>query len=188
MKRVLSVILTLISCDVALAQNFLNDIRKDGSDKGHVTVNQSPAIEQIIIEPKSVQPVPEKTTSPKDTPTSEGEASTGSSTLSEPATANNPVAEQRKTTTRTYKTTGYRIQVYTGGNKRTDKEKCEEIARRLKSSIPGIPVYVHFYSPSWKCRAGNFTSLEEAQQVLSQVKAMGYTQACLVKGTINVPY
>ncbi len=87
-----------------------------------------------------------------------------------------------------YKTKGYRIQVYSGGNKRIDREKCNQIAARLKSSFPTLPVYVHFYSPSWKCRAGNFTDYAEAQEMLKQVKAMGYTQACLVKGTINVQY
>jgi len=35
---------------------------------------------------------------------------------------------------------------------------------------------------------GNFRSLGEAQKFLSKVKAMGYRQACLVKGQITVQY
>ena len=110
-------------------------------------------------------------------------------------TANSPaendaenVNMNKKIMRNSYKTTGYRIQVYSGGNKRIDREKCNQIAARLKNSFPTLPVYVHFYSPSWKCRAGNFTDYAEAQEMLKQVKAMGYTQACLVKGTISVQY
>lgn len=98
------------------------------------------------------------------------------------------VNTNKKIMRNSYKTTGYRIQVYSGGNKRVDRQKCEQIAARLKSSFPNLPIYVHFYSPSWKCRAGNFTDYAEAQSMLRQVKAMGYTQACLVKGTISVQY
>ena len=67
-----------------------------------------------------------------------------------------------------------------------DKTKCEQIATQVKRSFPELPVYINFHSPSWKCRAGNFTDYSEAQAVLKQVKAMGYSQACLVKGTIVV--
>ncbi|MGM9713556.1 MAG: SPOR domain-containing protein [Prevotella sp.] len=103
---------------------------------------------------------------------------------SETATVNT----NKKIMRHSYKANGYRIQVYSGGNKRTDREKCEQIAARLKSRFPDLPIYVHFYSPSWKCRAGNYTSLEEAQNMLRQIKALGYNQACLVKGKINVQY
>lgn len=87
-----------------------------------------------------------------------------------------------------YKTTGYRIQIYSGGNKRVDRQKCQEISTRIKLHFPDLPVYVHFYSPSWKCRAGNFVSQQEAQEMLKKIRALGYTQACLVKGKINVQY
>lgn len=87
-----------------------------------------------------------------------------------------------------YKTTGYRIQIYSGGNKRVDRQKCQQISTRIKSYFPDLPVYVHFYSPSWKCRAGNFVSQQEANDMLKKIRALGYPQACLVKGKINVQY
>lgn len=98
------------------------------------------------------------------------------------------VSTNKKIMRHSYKTTGYRIQVYTGGNKREDRTKCEQIAARLKTVFPNEPIYVHFYSPSWKCRMGNFTNMNEAKTALKQVRNMGYNQACLVKGTINVQY
>lgn len=110
-------------------------------------------------------------------------------TSSETAEAEAPAVNMNKKIMRhSYKTTGYRIQVYSGGNKREDRAKCDQIAQRVKARFPDLPIYVHFYSPSWKCRVGNFTNMGEAQSVLSQIKGMGYKQACLVKGTISVQY
>lgn len=110
-------------------------------------------------------------------------------TSSETAEAEAPAVNMNKKIMRhSYKTTGYRIQVYSGGNKREDRAKCDQIAQRVKARFPDLPIYVHFYSPSWKCRVGNFTNMAEAQSVLSQIKGMGYKQACLVKGTISVQY
>ena len=110
------------------------------------------------------------------------------SSITETDAENANVNTNMKIMRHSYKTTGYRIQIYSGGNKRVDRQKCQEIAARLKTRFPDLPIYVHFYSPSWKCRAGNFTSQYEAKEILKQIRAMGYPQACLVKGKINVQY
>ena len=100
-----------------------------------------------------------------------------------------PIVDMRKKMMRkSYKVTGYRVQVFAGGNSRNDRLKAEQTGNALKMSFPEQPVYVHFYSPRWICRMGNFRSLGEAQKFLSKVKAMGYRQACLVKGQITVQY
>ncbi len=87
-----------------------------------------------------------------------------------------------------HKVQGYRIQVYSGGNSREDKQKAEAAGNAMKAKFPTEPVYVHFYSPSWKCRIGNYKTVEEARAVLAQVKKSGFGQACIVKGTISVAY
>ena len=100
-----------------------------------------------------------------------------------------PVVDMRKKVMRkSYKVTGYRVQVYAGGNSRNDRLKAEQTGNNIKMKFPDQPVYVHFYSPRWICRMGNFKSLAEAQKVLAKVKALGYKQACLVKGKITVQY
>ena len=100
-----------------------------------------------------------------------------------------PVVDMRKKVMRkSYKVTGYRVQVYAGGNSRNDRLKAEQTGNNIKMKFPDQPVYVHFYSPRWICRMGNFRSLGEAQKVLAKVKALGYRQACLVKGQITVQY
>lgn len=106
-----------------------------------------------------------------------------------PATAENPAVDTSKKMMRnSYKVTGYRIQAYSGGNSRADREKANRIGDAIKMKYPDQPVYVHFYSPRWICRVGNFRSYNEAAQVLKGIKAMGYSQACIVKGKITVGY
>lgn len=92
----------------------------------------------------------------------------------------------KKVMRKSYKVTGYRVQAYAGGNSREDRQKAEKAGNDIKMKYPDQPIYVHFYSPRWICRVGNFRSLSDAQKMLAKVKAMGYKQACLVKGQITV--
>lgn len=84
------------------------------------------------------------------------------------------------------KITGYRVQAYAGGNTRNDKMRAQQIGNAIKMKHPDQPVYVHFYSPRWICRVGNYRSYSEAQKMLNSIKAMGYKSATIVKGTITV--
>lgn len=118
--------------------------------------------------------------------TGQHDTATSSSTTT---TTEEPVIDMRKKVMRnSYKTQGYRIQVFSGGNSRADRQKAETAGAVMKSNFPSEPIYVHFYSPSWKCRMGNYKSLEDARRHLAQVKKLGYKQACIVKGTISVQY
>ena len=98
------------------------------------------------------------------------------------------VDTRKKVMRRSYKVNGYRVQVFAGGNSRDDKTKAQQAGNKVKAAFPDIPVYVHFYSPRWICRMGNFRSYQEANAVLAQVRKMGYKQACIVSGKINVAY
>lgn len=100
-----------------------------------------------------------------------------------------PTVDLRKKVMRkSYKVTGYRVQAYAGGNSRSDRQRAEQIGNSIKVKYPDQPVYVHFYSPRWICRVGNYRSYEEAQNMLRQVRAMGYRAATIVKGKITVQY
>lgn len=98
------------------------------------------------------------------------------------------VDTSKKVMRRSYKVNGYRVQVFAGGNSRADKLKAQKAGYAVKRAMPDQPVYVHFYSPRWICRVGNYRSYQEANRVLSQVKKLGYRQACIVSGKINVAY
>lgn len=98
------------------------------------------------------------------------------------------VDTSKKVMRRSYKVNGYRVQVFAGGNSRADKQKAQQAGNAVKRAMPDQPVYVHFYSPRWICRVGNYRSYQEANRVLMQVKKLGYRQACIVSGKINVAY
>ncbi len=100
-----------------------------------------------------------------------------------------PTVDMRKKVMRgSRRVTGYRVQAFAGGNTRKDKQQAQSIGNAIKMRYPEQPVYVHFYSPRWICRIGNFRSYQEAKQMLSKIKAMGYNSATIVKGTITVQY
>lgn len=98
-----------------------------------------------------------------------------------------PAVDMRKKVMRgSRKVNGYRIQVFSGGNSRADKQRAQQIGVAIKQKFPDQPVYVHFYSPSWKCRVGNYRSYSEARAMLSKIKAMGYRSATILQGKITV--
>lgn len=82
--------------------------------------------------------------------------------------------------------TGYRVQVFAGGNTRNDRAQAQEMGAKLKTQIPGEPIYVHFYSPRWCCRCGNFLNQEDATKMMKRLTKLGYKNACVVKTTITV--
>ena len=67
-------------------------------------------------------------------------------------------------------TIGYRIQIYAGGNTRYAKEEAQKAAQYVKSKSPEIPVYTDFVAPRWVCRVGDYTAIEEADQVMRMLK------------------
>lgn len=100
-----------------------------------------------------------------------------------------PSVDMRKKVMRkSYKVDGYRVQAFAGGNTRADRQKAENIRTAIKMKFPNQPVYVHFYSPRWICRVGNYRSYEEADWMLKELKKMGYRSAIIVKGKITVQY
>ena len=102
---------------------------------------------------------------------------------------NIPVIDTRKKVMKGgYKVDGYRVQAYAGGNSRDDKNRAQQAGNRIKAAYPDQPIYVHFYSPRWICRVGNYRSIEEATRMLNAIQALGYKQAVIVKGKITVQY
>ena len=85
-----------------------------------------------------------------------------------------------------YKTTGYRVQAFAGGNTRRDRQKAERTGNAMRQLFPGEDVYVRFYSPRWVCRVGNYRTYEEAHQKMVEIRKLGYETATIVKGKIIV--
>ena len=100
-----------------------------------------------------------------------------------------PVIDTRKKVMRnSRKVDGYRVQAFAGGNSRDDRNKAQSIGNNIKQHFPSEPIYVHFYSPRWICRVGNYRSFAAASAMLKELKKLGYKSACIVKGKITVQY
>jgi len=183
----------------ASAQTYTQRIQHRTAGKGTVTIHQSSDIDQLVNEAvltaRTTSPETASATAPTTTnkPTTSALANTATanavtspeSSTSEPSDM--PVDNTKKIM-KGYKVNGYRVQAFAGGNTRKDRILAEQTGDRIKDSFPEVPVYVHFYSPRWICRVGNYRTYEEAHQMLVSLRNQGFTQATIVKGKITVQY
>lgn len=179
--------------DGACAQSYLERLENSAVGGATVTVTQSKEIDALVNGKK-------EETSSSTSSSSSSSSSTSSSSSSSETSSSAPASsvtgdtgdtsaddtKRSKVVRDGKKVTGYRVQVFSGGNTREDKFKAQNAGSEIKAYFPEYPVYVHFYSPHWKCLMGNFSSYDKAQAVLEQVKAMGYSRASIVKGKVTV--
>lgn len=171
----------------ANAQTFTERIQKKVDGKGTITIHQSEEIKQLVNDPNATDSQVQKVTESKRQvePLKDNKQVNNTTSSSSENDETEPVETQKKAT---QKITGYRVQAFAGGNSRKDRLTAESIRNNIKSQIPNVAVYVHFYSPRWICRVGNFHTYEEAHQMMVRLQNMGYKQASIVKGKITVTY
>ena len=182
-------IVTIILCAGmtmhASAQTFTERVQKKVDGQGTVTIHQSEDIDELVNDPNATETQPSN------------KKPTGSSKNNSDARAKNQAGQQtnagseEENTTQprtSYKITGYRVQAFAGGNTRKDRQMAEQACSNIKAHYPNVPVYVHFYSPRWICRVGNYRSYEEAHQMMVNLQNLGYKQASIVKGKIISAY
>jgi len=187
-----------VGCIIAAdAQStFTERLQKSNTGEGKISVTQDKSIDELvngsaaIKQPQKDKPEQKPTVSatPKDKDTT---AATEKSAPkeNETQTAITPDSvDVHKKVMKGVKVNGYRVQVFAGGNSRNDRMKAERTGENIKSLFPGEPIYVHFYSPRWICRMGNYRTYEEAHEILKKVKQLGYQSAIIVKGKITVQY
>ena len=206
MRQLLFVFVALLAFPMTInAQSFLDDLKVKNSEGANVNVVQSKDLDELVANAKLIKSTPSASSqynkSGKNEPNHmdkhDGEHTRRpSDVLNRDTDTHVAVGEgnadavntNKKVMLNGRKTTGYRIQVYSGGNSRKDRQNAENTGRALKQRFPSVPVYVHFYSPRWICRMGNFRTYQEAESLLKEIKSMGYRQACIVKGVISVGY
>lgn len=171
----------------ANAQTFTERIQKKVDGKGTITIHQSEEIKQLVNDPNATDSQVQKVTESKRQvePLKDNKQVNNTTPSSSENDETEPVETQKKAI---QKITGYRVQAFAGGNSRKDRLTAESIRNNIKSQIPNVAVYVHFYSPRWICRVGNFRTYEEAHQMMVRLQNMGYKQASIVKGKITVTY
>ena len=205
-KRVLSVLPFCFFTFLPLsAQSYLEHLQQKTQGVGTVSVHQSKEIDDLVNGAVPVaKPIAKTTTSPTQNTTANTEKTAEEEKKEEPKerVALKPdmpktetesgteveVDMSKKVMRNSYKVTGFRVQAFAGGNTREDKRKAEEARDKIKRAYPSEPVYVHFYSPRWICRVGNYRTQEEANRMLRNIRNLGYRQAVVVKGKITVQY
>ncbi len=200
MRQLLIICILCVGCITAVdAQSvFTQRIQQSNSGEGKVTITQEKAIDDLVNGKTgmTVPTVPQKQTENNTTATNHQEKperltttnKTETTIKTETTTVEPDTIDTRKKLMKGYKINGFRVQVFAGGNSRSDRLKAEKIGDEIKTLYPGTPVYVHFYSPRWICRMGNYRTYEEAHEVLRNVKQLGYQSAIIVKGKITVQY
>ena len=173
------------------AQDFTQRLQQPAAGQGTVTIHQSADIDYLVNN-ATLAPRPAPTAksnngqnSQPSQPNQTSKTATDNTTDS-PTASEAPVDNTKKMIRGGVKVNGYRVQAFAGGNSRKDRQQAEQIGNNIKAAYPDVPVYVHFYSPRWICRVGNYRSYEEAHQMLLSLRKMGFSQATIVKGKITV--
>ena len=191
MKRIAVIAILTAQCICgAQAQPFLDRLKKPTKDKAVVTVTQDAAIDKLVNGDNAANTTVTTKKTPSATTKKEPvEKPTSTNTTTSPASSTPEEPDMsKKVMKNSYKVTGYRVQAFAGGNTRSDRQKAENVGNAIKRRFPEQPIYVHFYSPRWICRVGNFRTYEEAHAMLVEIREMGYKQASIVKGKISVQY
>ena len=168
--------------------------------EGVVTIYQDKAIDELVNGPQPVMPISTAKANDKKSTTTKPAKKQDNKKNSEKPAANRTQQADTATTSqpqandsisrprRSYRTTGYRVQVFAGGNSRNDRQRAERTGNRLRTLFPEHQVYVHFYSPRWICRIGNFKTYEEADKLRDELKEMGFGTTTIVKGKVTLQY
>jgi hypothetical protein len=189
------ILLTTLCAGILLnasAQTFTQRVQQQKAGQGTVTIHESQEIDQlvnsVILGTTATPTKPATPTSPTKSanPTKATSPTTPTTTGNDTTPEEDPVDLTKKIRSGGIKVNGYRVQAFAGGNSRKDRQQAESVGNQIKSNYPEVPVYVHFYSPRWICRVGNYRTYEEAHQMLLSLRKMGFTEAIIVKGKITV--
>ena len=196
MKHFIQILVLCIGIPMgAGAQTFTQRLQKTVAGQGSVTIHQSDSIDKLVN--SAMLTTKSSSTTATTTPTTPKPATPSTPSKTAP---NSPSSPTNTTSTTVipdtvpkmirngHKITGYRVQAFAGGNSRKDRQQAEQTRNAIKIHYPNVPVYVHFYSPRWICRVGNYRTYEEAHQMLVSLRDLGFDQSTIVKGKITVAY
>lgn len=77
---------------------------------------------------------------------------------------------------------GYRILIIASDN----MEEAGSVREDIKEKISRREVYISFEPPFYKVKVGDFTDLAEANNLKFKLNQLGYTEARVVKETVNL--
>ncbi|MCF0188080.1 MAG: SPOR domain-containing protein [Bacteroidaceae bacterium] len=163
MRLSLTLILTLLCLEIEAQQSYTDRLQQADRGRGFVKINQSLRIADLVNGVKR--------------------SSEAVSSSSEPREAD----YTRNSSAPRIKMNGYRIQIYSGGNTRKNKQMAENAGYRVRGILADEQVYTNFISPRWVCRVGDYRSYEEAYIDLQTLKsAGGFNDAVIVPSVVQV--
>ncbi len=192
MRRLVTIVILCASCFLTVgAQSFTQRLQqKTQAGQGTVTVNHDKAIDDLVNGQAANQRNQDNQDKQDDqeSPAQKKPETAHKDQYRDNVNDSVPVDTRRKVMRGGYKINGYRVQAFAGGNQRKDRQKAEQVGNTIKAHYPDTPVYVHFYSPRWICRVGNYRTYEEAHEMLMNIRnKLGISGASIVKGKITVP-
>ncbi len=90
----------------------------------------------------------------------------------------------------TLKTTGYRVQAFSGNDPRHSKDEALSRERKIKEVFFDAATYLTYKSPKWSLRIGDFRTKEEAAVFMQQLKSTFPEfgrEMYIVRDEINIP-
>lgn len=177
MKRLAFVLFIFVNCQLSIVnclsaqETFTERLKRPVSGQGTVVIRHDADIEALIYG-RRIAPVVQRQQSPD--------------TISVGQHADSLLIA----TGHKVRMTGYRVQVYAGGNSRDAKRRAYQMEGLVRSSFPDQPVYTRFVSPRWICHVGDFQTREEALQLLQEMRKTGkfseaITVKCKITGYVN---
>lgn len=161
----------------AKAQTFTDYLSRSTAGEGLVILHQDAEIQALV----------------------NGQQSYATPHIQKPTTASHHVDEEAYNSSteqstapvfgRRMRTSGYRIQIYAGGNNRQAKAEAYRMAGLMRATFSDVTVYTNFISPRWTCRVGDFKTQEEAAEMLQRIReTQKFREASIVKSQITVVY
>ena len=188
MRRFISILILCVGIYMnADAQTYTERVQKKVEGQGTVTIHQSDDIDQLVNDPTATGVQSQGSSNSDKKPTTPSKGNEQAKNNGQPSGSGN--GEEATTQRRTsQKVSGYRVQAFAGGNTRKDRQMAEQARNNIKAHFSNVSVDVHFYSPRWICRVGNYRTYEEAHQMMVALQNLGYKQASIVKSKVSVQY
>lgn len=175
----------------AKAQTFTYHLTRRAAGEGVVILHQDAEIEALVNAQRSQPTAPHNQKSASSNHVTHSSSASGST---HPSAHGEAVEGSMEQTTapvavRRMRTSGYRIQIYAGGNNRQAKSEAYHMASLARSTFGDVNVYTNFISPRWTCRVGDFKTQEEAAEMLQRIReTQKFNEASIVKSSIIVVY
>jgi|SRR5690606_10399992 hypothetical protein len=90
--------------------------------------------------------------------------------LGRPMAPTRPVYTSADGSTQFHKMRGFKIQAFSGNDQRTSKNEAIRKQTQINNLFPEHETVVLFDSPFWRLRVGNFTTREEAEAVMQELR------------------